>query len=187
MNSKIYKERLPLKVVDLTFSVWEALQGNYFLGQTNLLTFGDEHNAWAALLNPPDSGINLFWNVYTLSNFSNKPFIAEVWLNSIPPSKGTASKNVASANQFATPPSKPKVELQFGENVIKSPSGGIYSFTRMVEPNYTLTRHDFQGMIILPPGGSAITYLKSPTKSTIQTRVAFGWWETNPNYRIETH
>jgi len=47
----------------------------------------------------------------------------------------------------------------------------------VVEPGYTLTRHDFQGMIIIPPGGSVIAYLKSSGKGLINSIVAMGWWE----------
>jgi len=167
----------PLKVVNLTFSVWETFLGNYFFGQTGLLTFGNRYNAWGALINPPDSGVDMFWNVYTLSNFSSQPFTAEIWLNSTLPGRGALSKDVASANQAINPPPQPKVELQYGDHVLKPPTKGIYSFARIVEPNYTLTRHDFQGMIIIPPGGSAITYLKSLMNGTIQSKIAFGWWE----------
>lgn len=171
------KTNKPLKVVDLTYSVWETFLGNYFFGQTDLLTFGDKYNAWGALINPPDSRVDMFWNVYTFSNFSSQPFTAEVWLNSTSPSRGTLSKNVTSANQSINPPPQPKVELQYADHILKPPTGGIYSFTRRVEPNYTLTRHDFQGMIIIPPGGSVIIYLNSPGKGTIQSTIAFGWWE----------
>ena len=167
----------PLKVVDLTFSVWETMLGNYFFGQTEQLNFGNGYHAWGALLNPSDSGVDLYWNVYTFSNYSGQPYTAEVWLNSASPGKGTLSKDVASANQAIKPPSQPKVELRYGDHVSKPPTGGLYAFTRRVEPDHTLTRHDFQGMIIIPPGGSVITYLKSPDKGTVQSIVAFGWWE----------
>lgn len=167
----------PIRVVDLTYSVWETFLGNYFLGQADMLTFGDEYNAWGALINPPNSGVDMFWNVYTFSNFSSYPFTAEIWLNSTPPGNGILSKTVASANQSISPLPQAKVELQYKDHVLKLPKGGIFSFTRRVEPKYTLTRHDFQGMIIIPPGGSAITYLKSPGKGIIQSTVAFGWWE----------
>jgi hypothetical protein len=167
----------PLKVVNLTHSVWETYLGNYFFGQTGPLTFGGGYNAWGALKNPPDSGVDMFWNVYTFSNFSSRPFTAEVWLNSTPPGRGTLSVNVASANQSINPPPKLKVELQFADHIVKPPAGGSFSFTRRVEPNYTLTRHDFQGMIIIPPGGSAVTYLISQGKEAMRASVAFGWWE----------
>lgn len=167
----------PKKVVDLTYSVWENYLGNYYMGQTGTLTFDNEYNAWAALINPPDSGVDMFWNVYTLSNFSSQPFTAEAWLNSAPPGKGTFSENVASSNQAMHPPTKPKIQIQYGEKVQSPPLGGIYLFTRVVEPGYTLTRHDFQGMIIIPPGGSVIAYLKPSGKGPINSIVAMGWWE----------
>ncbi|MCW2279396.1 DUF6143 family protein [Heliophilum fasciatum] len=176
---------LPVKVVDWTFSVWETLLGNYFFGQTEMLTFGDGYNAWGALINPTDSGVDMFWNVYTFSNFSSQPFTAEVWANSMPPGQGIVSKNIASANQMLNPPPMPKITLQYGDRVLQSPTQGIYAFTRIVEPKATLTRHDFQGMIIIPPGGSVITYLRSPGKGNIQSRIAFGWWEQDSSINRE--
>lgn len=174
---KFIKATVPLEVVNIANSVWETFLGNYFFGQTDPITFGNGYNAWGALINPPASGVDMFWNVYTFSNFSILPFTAEVWLNSTPPGRGKLSGNVAAANQSIEPPPQPKTELQFAEHIVKPPAGGIFSFTRRVEPNYTLTRHDFQGIIIIPPGGSAVTYLRSPGKEAVRASVAFGWWE----------
>ena len=167
----------PLEVIDITFSVQQTFLGNYFFGQTDILTFGGGYNAWGGLINPVGSGVDMFWNVYTISNFSSRPFTTEAWLNSTPPGKGIVSKNVAPANQAIIPLPRPIVELQYADCLLQSPTDGIYSFLRRVEPNSTLTRHDFQGLIIIPPGDSAILFLRSPDQETIRSRIAFGWWE----------
>ncbi len=167
----------PLEIIDITYSVQQTFLGNYFFGQTDLLTFGGGYNAWGGLINPVGSGVDMFWNVYTISNFSSRPFTTEAWLNSTPPGKGIVSINVASANQAIIPLPRPIVELQYADCRLQSPTDGIYSFLRRVEPNSTLTRHDFQGLIIIPPGGSAILFLRSPDQETIRSRIAFGWWE----------
>jgi hypothetical protein len=63
-------------------------------------------------------------------------------------------------------------------NVAKDyPIGGTYTFTRRVEPDQTLTKHDFQGMYIIPPGSSFALFFLSPGKERAWSRLAFGWWE----------
>jgi hypothetical protein len=178
MGLALFKNlKQPQEVIDITYSVQQTFLGNYFFGQTDLLTFGGGYNAWGGLINPVGSGVDMFWNVYTISNFSSRPFTTEAWLNSTTPGKGTVSINAASANQAIIPLPRPKVELQYTDYILQSPTDGIYSFLRRVEPNSTLTRHDFQGLIIIPPGGSAILFLRSPDQEIIRSRVAFGWWE----------
>ena len=39
-----------------------------------MLISGQDLNAWGGLINPSDSGVNLFINVYTVTNFSETPF-----------------------------------------------------------------------------------------------------------------
>lgn len=171
----------PPEVIDITYSVQEAFSGKYFFGQTDLLTFGGGCNAWGGLINPVNSGVDMFWNVYTISNFSNHPFTTEAWLNSTPPGIGIVSKSVASSNQAIIPLPQPRVELHHANCIAQAPTDGIYSFLRRVEPYSTLIRHDFQGLIIIPPGGTAILFLRSPGPETFQSRIAFGWWEQKSN------
>jgi len=51
------------------------------------------------------------------------------------------------------------------------------TFVRRVEPNQTLTKHDFQGMYIIPPGSSFALFFLSPDNEQVNARIAFGWWE----------
>lgn len=171
----------PPSVIVIPYSVQQAFLGSYFFGQTELLTFGSQTHAWGALVNPVYSGVNLFWNVYTISNFTDKPLTTEFWLNSSPIGKIKTSTLVASSNQAIVPCPSPKVVIQYAEEVPTTPRDGIYSFTRRVEPHTTLTRHDFQGLIILPPGGNAIGFIKSPGQGIFRARIAYGWWEEKVN------
>lgn len=171
------KQHRPVEVINITTQVSESFQGKYFFGQTDLLTFGGAYKAWGGLINPADSGVNLFFNVFTVSNFAGRPFTAEVWFNSIPAGKVSISTQVAAGNQSLVPPSQSKLKLQFAGHTLSSPTGGIYAFLRRIEPNATLTRHDLLGMIIIPPGGSLIVLLRPPDQIPITARIAFGWWE----------
>jgi len=174
-------EKAPKEVIVLSNSVYHSYLGKYFLGQTDVITFGSTYNAWGALINPAGSNVNMFLNAYTISNFSSEPLTAEGWLSSTLPGDAKVSKNFAAGNQSITPPSIPKVEIQNASLVSKTPSGGTYTFVRRVEPNQTLTKHDFQGMYIIPPGSSFALFFLSPGKNYVQARVAAGWWEEDIN------
>jgi hypothetical protein len=172
------KENVPKKVVVLSDAVYHSYIGTYFLGQTDMIYFGDNYNAWGALVNPRDSNINMFLNAYTISNFTNEPFTAEGWLSSALPGESMTSRHFAAGNQAISPPSQPMVKIMSASNVAeKAPAGGTYTFTRRVEPNQTLTKHDFQGMYIIPPGSSFALFFLSPGKEYMKSRLAFGWWE----------
>ena len=176
------KANMPKKAVVLSDAVYHSYLGRYFLGQTDRICFGGSYNAWGALVNPKESNINLFLNAYTISNFSDEPFTAEGWLSSALPGEAMISKHFAAGNQAISPPPKPMVNIMSASNVTKNtPTGGTYTFTRRVEPNQTLTKHDFQGMFIIPPGGSFALFFLSPGKEYVQARLAFGWWEEKIN------
>lgn len=171
-NEKQYQ-----KVNVLPENVYHSYLGEYFLGQTDIISFGGEYNAWGALVNPAGSKVNMFLNAYTITNFSNGPLTAEGWLSTILPCGGKKSPYFAAGNQSIIPPPIPKVEIQNASFVPGKPSGGTYTFVRRVEPNETLTKHDFQGMYIIPPGSSFSLFFLSPGNIQVYGRVAFGWWE----------
>ncbi len=176
------KENIPKEAVVLSDAVYQSYLGRYFLGQTDMIYFGRSYNAWGALVNPKGSNINMFLNAYTISNFSDEPFTAEGWLSSTLPGESKISMHLAAGNQAIFPPSQPMVKIMSACNVTeKIPTGGIYTFTRRVEPNQTLTKHDFQGMYIIPPGSSFALFFLSPGKEHVQSRLAFGWWEERIN------
>lgn len=176
-SSLINKRRHPQKVIVLPDSVYHSYLGKYFFGQTDTITFGYGYNGWGGLINPSDSNVNMFLNAYTISNFSNESLTAEGWLSSVLPGKATVSPYFAAGNQTITPPPMPKIEIQNASSVSKKTIDGTYSFVRRVEPNQTLTKHDFQGMFIIPPGSSFALFFLSPGKEQVNTKIAFGWWE----------
>lgn len=164
-------------VIVLSDSVYHSLQGNYFLGQTEMISVGIDTQAWGGLINPPGSNVKMFLNAYTISNYSDQPLTAEGWLSSKPPGKAVTSRLYAAGNQSIKPPMLPKVMIQSASFVPAAPIGGSYTFTRRVEPNITLTKHDFQGMYVIPPGSSFILYFLPGEKMKSQVKIAFGWWE----------
>lgn len=170
-------ERQLQEVNMLPENVYHSYLGEYFLGQTDTITFGGGYNAWGALVNPVGSKVNMFLNAYTITNFANVPLTAEGWLSAKLPGRREKSPYFAAGNQAIFPPPMPKVEIQNASFVSGSLSSGTYAFVRRVEPSETLTKHDFQGMYIIPPGSSFSLFFLSPGNSQVYARVAFGWWE----------
>jgi len=171
------KEKQLQNVNVLPENVYHSYLGEYFLGQTDIISFGGGYNAWGALVNPAGSKVNMFLNAYTITNFSNGPLTAEGWLSAILPGRRKTSPYFAAGNQAIIPSPMPKVEIQNASFVSGNPRGGTYTFVRRVEPSETLTKHDFQGMYIIPPGSSFSLFFLSPGNLQVYARVAFGWWE----------
>ncbi|SDI08963.1 DUF6143 family protein [Desulfosporosinus hippei] len=174
----IFLPKRPLEMVSIPNTLSKSLQGKYFIGQTESLTFSNTTNAWGALVNPNNSGVNLFANVYTISNFSDKPFLVQLWFNTDPPGIGAPSTKVSPANTALIPHPVPKVDVQFNQNVTGVPVGGINVFDRIVSPGATLVSEE-DGKLIFPSGGNLVLFLTSPgsVPMTFSAIVAFGWWE----------
>ncbi|MDD2432449.1 MAG: DUF6143 family protein [Clostridia bacterium] len=168
----------PFKVISIPNPLAKSIQGKYFAGQTESLSFSNTTNAWGALINPIDSGVNLFANVYTITNLSDKPFLVQIWFNTNPPGTGTISTKVSPANTALTPHPIPKVKVQFNQNVNGIPLGGINVFDRIVPPGTTLASEE-DGKFIFPPGGNWVLFLTAPGPVTtiFSAIVALGWWE----------
>lgn len=172
--SDVYPQ--PMQVVNLPYRVYESFKGRYFMGHTPFITMGDHYNGWGGLINPISSGINMYINTFTVSNTSDTPFRAELWLNAKPFSKATVSPHVSPANTAIEPLPTPKAVLVFASHLKECPSSGVSIFERISEANSTVVGN-YYGKIIIPPGGSFIVYLHSPNAESIKADIAFGWWE----------
>ena len=170
-------EKIPQKVIVLKDSVYHSYLGQYFLGQTEIISYAGELQAWGGLFNPPNSMVNMFLNAYTITNYSDQPITAEGWLSSGFTGKTVTSLHYAAGNQALHSPTQPKVLIQSANYVSDTPIGGTYTFTRRVEAGLTLTKHDFQGMYIIPPGSSFALFFLPPGQKRVDIKIAFGWWE----------
>lgn len=171
------KYKRPIQVVDLTNPTLQAILGNYFIGQTEEIYMAGNNNAWAALINPANSGVNLFFDIFTISNFSGQSFTAEIWLNPKLPGQGTTTPNITPSNLAITPQPKPRVKLLAASQVSGTPRGGVKAFDRIVTPNFTLVSDSSKGGIILGAGDTFAIFLVSPSIQKIPVRVVFSWWE----------
>ena len=171
------------QVVNIPNPLYQSLQGKYFIGQTPTLFVGNGSNAWAALINPESSHKNLFFNVFTISNFSLNIITAELWLNTTPPGNPATSSSISPTNTAFTPKPDHKVLLQYVQSTGGIPSGGVNILDRIVPPYTTLVSEE-DGKIIIPPGGNVLLFLRSSSIETINAIIAYGWWETREELNL---
>ena len=161
------------EVVNLPYRVNKALEGKYFIGHTPALILFRDSNMWAGLINPQNSGVDLFLNTFTVSNYTDTPFQTQIWLVNAP-GRGILSSDVSASNRAIFPPHKPKVRLEYGDNACFP--DGVSLFTRMAEANSTVVGN-YYGKIVVPPGEAVVALLCSPGYRRVCAEVAFGWWE----------
>jgi hypothetical protein len=164
------------QTVNIPNPLYKSLQGKYFIGQTPPLFLNNGSNAWAALANPEDSGRVLFFNVFTVSNFSSHIIGAQLWLNTNPPGSPAVSSLVSPADTALCPKPEHRILLQYVQSTGEIPYGGVNIFDRIVPSTSTLVSQE-DGKIIIPPGGNVVLFLKSSDAETTNAIVAFGWWE----------
>lgn len=173
---KRVKER-PIEVVDITSPAFNSMLGRYFIGQTGMLDFGDGHSAWGGIVNPIDSGVNLYFDIFTITNFSTESFIGEIWLNAKEPRKSIEATTVTPSNQGIIPHPKPKAIMKYADNINEPLKNGVNIFGRIVAPNSTLVSDSHQGSIIIGPGGSFSILLKALDSGNIKGTIVLTWWE----------
>lgn len=166
------------QVADMPYALYLSLQGKYFVGYADNMEFGSDTIAWAGLINPVNSGVNLHVYVWTVTNIGQFPLLAQAWFNTNPPGQPVQSEFVTPANTALRPLPRPRVRLLQASNVAGEPEGGTKIFTRRVLPEVTIVGEE-QGRFIFPPGGSFIITISNPESLSEvgQGRVAFGWWE----------
>lgn len=166
----------PQEVVSIPVSLSKSIQGKYFVGQTKPLFVSATKIAWAGLVNPCNSEVILFTNVFTISNFSNEYLTAEIWLNTDFPKNSNVSNMISPTNTALRLIPKNKVDIKFLSSTSVSPKCGVNVYERIVPPNTTLVGEE-DGKFIEAPGGNYTVVIKSSSSKLDKVIVAFGWWE----------
>lgn len=166
----------PKQVVDIPISLFKSMQGRYFVGQTETLKVGNGMNAWAGLVNPRDSNVNLYANVFTISNFSDEYLTAQVWLNITFPETSKISSEISSTNTALRPLPRNEVDIRYIESTTEVPQDGVNVYDRIVPPKTTLVSEE-DGKFIEAPDGDYAIIIKSSSSNFNKVIVAFGFWE----------
>jgi len=166
------KYKLP-KVVTIANSLDKSLKGTYFVGQTPTLTLNN-NIAYGALFNPPNSRVDLFVNVFTITNFSNIPLIGEIWINSTPPPPWNESALVTTTNTELSPTPISKVKLIYRMNSAPI-TNGVNAFDRVI-PGLTTIVAEEDGKYIVPSNKFFIISLTPTAPGPVNAAIAFGYW-----------
>jgi hypothetical protein len=174
---------LPEEIVDLTNSGYNARLGRYFIGQSKVLHFGNQQCAWSGIINPYHSGVNVYFDIFTITNFSEQSFIAEIWLNAEPPYGETKYSSITPSNQAIHPAPCSKALMQHADYLNDSFTEGVNIFDRIVTPNSTLVSDSHQGSIMIGQGGTFSILLKSCSREIVTAAIVLTWWEEKAERR----
>ena len=152
-------------------------KGEYFLGQTRQISYSITKTGWGGLFNPPDSGVYLGLNAYTISNPSAYPLTVQGWLGSSFGKKGDKSCQIAAGNQSRPEPRKAKAQIQSMSGAVNFTMEGTCIFTRKAAPGTTLIKQGVQGRYIIIPGSSFVLSFLPMEENITQIKLAFDWWE----------
>jgi len=181
--SYVNRPYLPPRVATMPNSLYQSLQGKYFVGYADNLTYGNGTSTLAALINPISSNVNLHVNVYTITDLMEPPIEVQVWFNAQLPGNPVSTKHITSSNTAIYPLPRPNVKLLSSSNVTGLPQGGINVTSRRSIPGQTISEES-NGIYIFPPGGSFTIFLANAPRVETPgiSRVAFGWWEEHIYY-----
>lgn len=169
-----YSNKIIRKEVSVPYPLYQSEQGDYFIGQTPILTEEDQH-ALVALKNPSNSHVNIYVNAITVTNISDLNLSSEFYLGSTI-NDGITSNSVSCANLAIIPKPTPKGKIKYQSTATQPPQDGVNIFSRIVSPNSTQVIDG--GQMIISPGKSLVVYLGGFLPATIDSAiVAFGWWE----------
>ena len=169
-------------VVTIPYDLFQSFRGKYYIGRTPILTIRSQSNCWGGLLNPHDSGVNLFIDTISVTNTSGSPFCARIWLNNTPFGRIFVSPFVTPANTAADPVRISHGLLSYAQNLRIVPFNGDSLASQFVRPQGTQL-NEFGGKLILPPCGSCIFFCYARdgaggVSSAIQTcEISMQWWE----------
>ncbi|MEW8971600.1 DUF6143 family protein [Mesobacillus jeotgali] len=174
-------DKQTLEVVNVTSPALNSRRGKYFIGKTGLLNFGGGYYAWGGIVNPVDSGVNVYIDIFTITNFSNQNFISEIWLNAAPPRNAAISSHVVPTNQAISPSPLPKAVMKYAGHSAEPMTKGVNIFDRIVNQNSTLVSDSHNGSIIIGPGDSFSILLRPPGYPYISGTIVLTWWEEAAN------
>jgi hypothetical protein len=123
------------------------------------------------------SGVDLYFDIFTITNFSAKTFLGEILLGAMPPRRAGPSSTVTPSNQAISPPPKPKAVMLDADNLVEPILNGVNIFGRIVPPNSTLVSDSHKGSMIIPPGSSFSILLQTQDPQNVQGTIVLTWWE----------
>lgn len=169
---------LPPQIAAMPNSLYHSLKGEYFVGYADNMFFENDHAAWAAIENPSCSNVDLFVNVWTVTELSSTPVFIQIVLNSKLPGEAKQSKIVTPTNTLPCAPTRPQARIIQASDVCGKPKGGAEAYERLSTPGATLADEE-EGKFIIRPGGNFALFIYNMkcVKERADVTAGFGWWE----------
>ncbi|QQE73671.1 hypothetical protein KDJ56_17490 [Brevibacillus composti] len=157
-----------------------AMQCKYYLGQTEPILAGNGTSSWAALVNPPRSGIHLFINEYVISNQSAEHTArVQLWFGKSS-ALGTPAVSPSVTSGFVQPSPCPLAQGQLVSDTGSLPEDGVVAATRLIPPRTSVAAEKTGHWILAP--GTALLFFVPAEEEAAELIVSVGWWE-QPIYR----
>lgn len=139
----------------IEYPLYQSQRGNYFIGQTPLLS-GETEHALALLKNPCNSNRTIYVNSISITNISDSNLSAEFYLRS-EVCNTINSPLVTAANTGVDCESSNKGQVRYLNCPTEAPINGTSIFSRIISPNSTLVIDGDQ--IILAPDQALTVYI----------------------------
>ena len=160
--------------VDIINPAFQSSKGRLFAGTSGVLKPSASRNAWAQLVNPLQSKVNLYVSFFALTNFSTKLVKADFVVNAEPPGTPNLSSEVSVLKLASN--HRPVGQILFNPNVSGSFSGGTVVGTRALSPQRTELGFRVDGRLIIEPGTNAMFFLCS--RYSAEAQIEFEWFES---------
>lgn len=158
----------------IEYPLYQSQRGNYFIGQTPLLS-GETEHALALLKNPCNSNRTIYVNSISITNISDSNLSAEFYLRS-EVCNTINSPLVTAANTGVDCENSNKGQVRYLNCPTEAPINGTSIFSRIISPNSTLVIDGDQ--IILAPDQALTVYIGGFSPVPFDNiRSSFSWWE----------
>ena len=119
----------------------------YFTGQSKILRFGKQSNAWSGIINPCHSGVTVYLETFSITNFGEKSIVAEIWMNAQQPFGATKYSSVISTNQVEASSVRPKAWMMHADYLGNDFfDEGVNIFDRIILPDSTVDSISYLGL-----------------------------------------
>jgi hypothetical protein len=165
------------EVVMESIETLKSREGKYFIGYCEV-SFEQGAGAWVRIYNPINSRVNLYVSQWTIMDFSQTPYLAELWLNAIPSGSPVTINTIIASNTSVLPLPESKMRLQSVSNAMGIPIGGLKTMMRKGMPGSMMLGRE-RGKYILSPGGSFLIWISELGAATSKTSgcIMLEWWE----------
>ncbi|BCB03534.1 DUF6143 family protein [Bacillus sp. KH172YL63] len=154
---------------------FQSEKGRLFAGTSGVLKTSASKQAWAQLVNPEDSKVNLYVSFFALTNFSIKLVKADFVVNAIPPGTPIESSEVSVLKLGSDV--QPVGRIYYHPSVSGAFTGGKIVGTRAMTPLTTIPGFRVDGRLIIEPGTNAMFFVYS--ESYAESQIEFEWFESD--------